>query len=482
MQWKFDSGFSVVIITISITFLLIVPGLFQDGMFMDGQQYACVSKNMAEGYGSFWSPKLSPVWNKSGCNDFLEHPPLVFGMQSVFFNIFGNSMYTERIYSLFVTLITLIIIICLWKNLFDKNSTERKFFWMPVLFWSIIPVCFWSAQNNMQENTLSMFTVASVFLSVKGLKKSRLFSQFLYISFSGILIFFSLLSKGIPGLFPLTFILIYSLFYRRISLSRVFIHTLVLISIPFLFFVLIFSVNPEAYKSMSFYFFERLIYRISSEPTETPWYYSLYRLISELLPVIILILLIYTPYIIKKKRPEKVVDNKKWFFIFLLTGLSASLPLMFTGVQKGFYLVPAFPFFAIAASVLTVRSVIKIMGKLNDYKNFSIIIRMFALCLLVTTVSFTFVMAGIPKRDKDMLHDVYLMGNIIPSGSNVLVKDNLYEEWNFQFYLNRYFGIYTDPDFKNQDYFVCLKSSVNSSSDYIKADLPLIRYNLYRKK
>jgi len=44
------------ILTIGIFILLIVPTLIQDGMFMDGQQYACVAKNLANGLGTFWQP------------------------------------------------------------------------------------------------------------------------------------------------------------------------------------------------------------------------------------------------------------------------------------------------------------------------------------------------------------------------------------------------------------------------------------------
>ena len=33
---------------------LVLPVLIMDGMFMDGVLYACVSKNLANGFGSMW--------------------------------------------------------------------------------------------------------------------------------------------------------------------------------------------------------------------------------------------------------------------------------------------------------------------------------------------------------------------------------------------------------------------------------------------
>ena len=92
------------IVTAAILIILIVPTLIQDGMFLDGQQYACVAKNLAHGLGTFWQPFVSATWMKSGSNSFLEHPPLVYGIQSLFFMLFGDSMYVERLYS-FVTAI-----------------------------------------------------------------------------------------------------------------------------------------------------------------------------------------------------------------------------------------------------------------------------------------------------------------------------------------------------------------------------------------
>jgi len=99
------------IFTASIFIILICPTLFQDGMFMDGIQYACVAKNLANGTGSFWHPFLSETWWKAGSNYFMEHPPLIYGIQAQFFKLLGNSLYTERIYSLITGLLTAIMIV-----------------------------------------------------------------------------------------------------------------------------------------------------------------------------------------------------------------------------------------------------------------------------------------------------------------------------------------------------------------------------------
>ncbi|MFH2143985.1 MAG: glycosyltransferase family 39 protein, partial [Bacteroidota bacterium] len=172
---------SLLLLTFGLTVLLIVPGLIQDGMFMDGQQYACVSKNLSEGYGSFWLPQLNPSWNKADCNYFLEHPPLVYGMQATFFKIFGSSMYVERLYSFLTAIANILFIILIWNTLFDKNSEYRRLKWFPVLLWITVPVCFWSFQNNMHENTLSFFTLASVFFSLKAVYADKSNKSYLFV-------------------------------------------------------------------------------------------------------------------------------------------------------------------------------------------------------------------------------------------------------------------------------------------------------------
>jgi hypothetical protein len=73
------------VFTISVFIIAILPSLIQDGMFIDGIQYAAVSKNLANGLGTFWAPYMSQNWYTMGSGVFLEHPPLVYAIQGLFF-------------------------------------------------------------------------------------------------------------------------------------------------------------------------------------------------------------------------------------------------------------------------------------------------------------------------------------------------------------------------------------------------------------
>ena len=59
----------------SIALLVMLPELVTKGMYVDGQLYATISRNMAEGLGSLWSPYATATLFP----EFYEHPPLAFG-------------------------------------------------------------------------------------------------------------------------------------------------------------------------------------------------------------------------------------------------------------------------------------------------------------------------------------------------------------------------------------------------------------------
>lgn len=60
--------------------VIIGPHLVREGMFMDGTIYAVLSRNLAEGIGSFWYLEFT----RDPLVVFHEHPPLVMGLQSLF--------------------------------------------------------------------------------------------------------------------------------------------------------------------------------------------------------------------------------------------------------------------------------------------------------------------------------------------------------------------------------------------------------------
>ena len=154
------------LLTFTLLIGLTLPTLIKDGMFMDAVLYTSVSHNLSMGIGSFWFPQFS-LHNIAGLSSFHEQPPLVFGIQAIFFKLFGDSLYVERFYTFLTMCITALLINMLWKEIYRKNEAMRKFGWLPIILWITIPICFWSYSNNMHENTMGIFTLCAVLLIFK---------------------------------------------------------------------------------------------------------------------------------------------------------------------------------------------------------------------------------------------------------------------------------------------------------------------------
>ena len=148
--------------------------LFSDGMFMDGLLYADISRNLAAGLGSFWKPHLTQTL----FNEFYEHPPLAFGLQSLFFSLLGDSIYVERLYSFLTYLIVGYLIVVIWS----KFTGEKRTGWMPLFLWITTSGVAWAAANNMLENTMTVFVCCAVVFYLSSLTEKR----FLWMALAGI--------------------------------------------------------------------------------------------------------------------------------------------------------------------------------------------------------------------------------------------------------------------------------------------------------
>ena len=147
---------------------LTIPSLVQDGMFLDGVTYSAIAKNMAQGYGS----PLNPHYTQTLYPEFHEQPPFALIIQSYFFKLFGTTIYTERIYCLFILLLTILGITKCWQLLTDKTSRE-EYDWFPLLLWIAIPLASWSYRNNLLENTMSVLTLFAVYFILKSLIENK---------------------------------------------------------------------------------------------------------------------------------------------------------------------------------------------------------------------------------------------------------------------------------------------------------------------
>ncbi|MBC7696388.1 MAG: glycosyltransferase family 39 protein [Burkholderiales bacterium] len=465
--------------TFAVITFLVLPFLLQDGMFMDGVQYACVSKNLADGKGSFWFPILSRTWSRQNSLYFMEHPPLFYGIESLFFKLFGSSIYTERIFSFSLLLSTAFFIHMIWKISSTYVGQHKTTSWFPVILWIITPVCFWTYQNHMIETLLSVFTLASVYFTLRGLFKEKY--KVPNFVLSGALIYCAFLTKGFPGLFPLVAVPLFYVTLKRISLKEALFYTGVVLLTFIVIYVAVIITNHHAKESLEFYLTKRLLNRIEVTSTINYRLFILRDLFFEFLPSV-LICLVLCFFSRKQRGYTSLKSTDKQLFLFmLLLGFSGSVPLMITMVQKNFYLVPSIPFFALSLAYINSDFIHKQTTLMVLNPKYRKRLNIAAFVMLITVLLFSGSQMGKISRDESLLNEVRVVGNYLQKEELVGVDPETYLSWSFQFYLLRNHDIQLDPKNKFRKYFITKTSpELNEKYQYTQISLPTNEYKLYR--
>ncbi len=452
-----------------IILIIISPSLLSDGMFLDGLLYAVISKNLANGIGDFWhlhlTKTLSPI--------FFEHPPLAFGLQSLFFKILGDSIFVEKLYSFLTYVVTGIIIVKIWKKLIVNNSNQTA--WLPLLLWITIPLVFWAIPNNMLENTMMIFTSLSVLFILKSFENRR----FLYLFLAGLSLFGAFLCKGFVGLFTFSFIFWIFIIKRNINFKRFFIDTSVLFFSALLPLIVLYFAVPESIDNILAYINKQVVGSVQNVQTVETRFFILIRLFLELIPMFLLIILLVA-FTFKVKFSN---SNIKWFWVFLLLGLSGVIPIMISMKQRGFYILATFPLFSIAFALLIVERVDYLIKKINT-KGVKFKIYKYA-SILIFAIGVSLVLYNSNKigRDKDKIEDVHSVGDIVSKNTIIAIEPKIRTDWSLHGYFARYYSISLNHNVSaNEKYLLVYKhSDFEIPSQYALIPLELNNYELYEK-
>jgi 4-amino-4-deoxy-L-arabinose transferase-like glycosyltransferase len=443
------------LVVASIATILLLPFWLQDGMFSDGVLYAAISKNMAIDLGSFWQPAYSCDANKA----FYEQPPLVFWIASLFFRLMGDNLFTERIFCALNYVIACLLIAMIWKQ---SRNNKNDLSWLPIILYTITPLVFWTYRHNMLENTMLIFDLLAIFSfnAVKGLDKKNDVSLLLMGTFA---IFLAVLSKSVVGLFPLGFFFLQFIILKNISFGTMVTRSLSSLLVLILFFILLFYCFPNAYQFFAQYIDIQLLRSIKGEREVSEngnHFILLRRLFLELIPMFIPVFLAWVSSSYAKNKIDFTANSRNIIF-WIALGLSASIPMLISPKQHGYYLVPAFPYFAIAASLLIAPAIHHNMLFFTTKKWIQISASLLLLCLIV---SFTFL--NKVSRDKAILNDVHLLVQKYDK-CTVLGLDKKYcELYGLHSYLLRYGQIEVDCENKNLPFFLSSKANDLSNEGY----------------
>ncbi len=450
------------------------PKLFSDGMFMDGLLYAVVSKNLANGLGTFWYPHCTDILFPS----FHEHPPLVFGLQSIWFSVFGSSIYVERFYCLTTFIIASLLIILIWK----KITGELFNGWIPLLFWISIPLVSWGYANNMIENTMTIFVCASALFYLMSIEKRRV----LFILIGGLSLFLGLLTKGFVSLFIWSFPFWIWVLLKKVSLRRMIVDSILLVGFTVLPLILLLMFSSQAFDSLQKYFFNKVVDSILNVVSVKTRFYVVYRLALESLVNIAIVMILVIIGIRRKWGNNYFLQDKRASITFFLLGLSGVLPIMCTMKQSAFYMLSAFPFFAIGFGLLIRSGINKLLSNIIYYSRGFKIFKIISYCMLAISViiSVSRINHIGRARDKAKIEMIYNFIKIIPGNTTIGIHPKLWTDWSLHGYFGRYANISLDPEVRHPYEFYLVKNDFSNGTEEKK--LEKIKdyngYSLFKKR
>ncbi len=453
------------IIVLSLFILMCAPTLFTEGMFMDGLMYAVVSKNLAHGEGSFWFLKFSDTYLTS----FHEHPPLIFGLQSLCFNLFGDSIFVERFFSFFTYIFSGTVMIFILKEIMP--SKYQSIAWFSLLLWIAMPLTSWGAVNNMLENGMLVFILLSVLFFIKSLSKNRI----TFLALSSLMLFFAFLSKGFTGLFPLAFPFAMWCFDKEYNVKKALIDTLLLLGFLMLFFLFLFLFQEDSLPSLKAYFDIQVKKSLQDIVTVDSRFFIVGKLFTELLISFVLLLLIF---LLGRKQKTAAVDVK-WFYILLTLGLCGVLPIMLSLKQNAHYLLCALPFFALAFTVLIATYLIPFVDKIHlKNKMLSYTSTLFFVIAALTA----YTQKGEYSRDENTIHDVKEIVKILPPHTAIAVSKNDFSNWALQGYMYRYATISLSADSVKYSQYRWIKKGQVISAKYCLVPLSSEEHDLLQNR
>ena len=421
------------LLLIGLFLILVSKSLLTEGMFFDGVTYASISRNMAEGQGTFWNPHYTQTLYP----EFRQHPPLALGLEALAFKAFGDHLWVEKAYSILVFLLSGLMIALIWR----RTTNNIRWVWLPLLFWLSMPLVTWCATNNMLENTMSVFLLLSVYLMIVGYQRNHK----IWLVLSALALLLAFLSKGFTGLFPLVFPILYCAFDQKRKWIQGPIDSLILLVSLAVFAGVMFLVCPGSFTYLKEYVRLQVIGGGLHEATVSSRLYIVLSLLQQLIiPCIITIILVICK--VKDKTNRKVFEfppDKAWFYIFLVLGLLGVLPIMVSVKQRDFYMLAALPFFALACGHITLSMVTlwlpKVTSKIRKW------MMLVACCIVLLGVVLNVVHIGKYGRDEALIEAVKQRIAEADGSNTIEISNEDYTQWATHAYFMRYGGISLRP-------------------------------------
>ncbi len=437
------------------------------GMFVDGLTYASIARNLALNGESLWQLHYT---NTVG-NAFYGHLPLAIWLQSLCFQVFGDSILIERLYGLILYVFTGGVIIGIWKELTGNLSNG----WLPLLFWISIPEVSWACQNNVLENTMTLFTGLTMLAYLKYSHSEKTWQLML----CGLFLLCAFWSKGPTALYLLFIPFIFTSKEINWNLKKSVWRSFVLLLFILIPLLLMINFVPEGRRYLSNYYHDQLLCSLSSTQTVAHRFQILIDFTTQIIPAIIIVILSFVFY---SKRELLNFIKLEYLYspsqLFLLT-LAGVFPIMISLKQSSFYILSVYPFLAIGFALLTQAIISNTTN--TDFARwrrlrYKIII---TILILAGGLIWNILQIGKTGRDHDKVELAIEVSAYLQHNQTIGLDPELFEDWALHGYFARYGNISLDPD-PHGDYKYILTCTNCSIDNYKNQNLiPVITSSTY---
>lgn len=456
---------SITFCLLSLSMLIILPKLFQQGMFVDGVDYAAVALNMAQGNGSFWQPQMSETLFPI----FYQHPPLAMGFMSLLFMLFGDGFWVEKVYALFIFYTNVLVLWMLWKEILPEP--KNRSFAIPLLFFLSMPLSLWSVNAGILETTMAIFSGLAVWMSLRVYGKRSVLGH-LFIALCLILAFFT---KGFTGIFPLASFFFLGVLDSHYSMKQMLMDYLKLFVALFLLLGLGMWLFPMALDFVTQYIQIQVVGSIQNLQTVGSRFYIVWKIFTESIPSMLLLLGLY--FLVRKKVHAVKIKIPFQFWFLLLTVLSGSLPMMISMKQRGFYLYAILPFLALLFGLLAHQ----ILANRKENTRFHWpVLKWFNIVLLAVAILWSYQNYGSYNYAKERYENVEKIATIIGENQHLGIHKDLYESWDYHAIFSRFHHISLEVS-KHNMYYLTPQGKEMDSEEFHPVELQLKGLTLWKK-
>lgn len=422
-----------------------IPRMAQKGMFIDGVTYAVLSRNLAAGEGSFWSP----LYTSTVYPQFHEQPPLGFALGAVGFALFGDHLAVERGYSLLMGIFTALLMVGIWRRTIRNPSLE----WLPIVFWVVPSTVTWAIVNNMLENTQAMLTTAAVLAILRSVQAAR--AQVAWAVVGGVLIVAAVLVKGPTGLFPLVAPLLVAMAFPSAARAalRSAAGTFAAVAAACAGIVAL----DAARAALAAYWHQHVYAAISGERggSRVAGAMALARHLAGGIFLRLggmLGLLFVVTALTGFTREKQAAERWRWAGVFLLLALAGSLPVILSTKIAGHYLVPSIPFYALGCATLSLPFVEPLYRRYSERQWLNTGMAAAGVVLLALAVVVPFLPVRIEPRDVRWIGEYEQIGARLPQQTTIASCPAVSEDWGLHAYLQRFFRVSVDTERRHPYY------------------------------